>query len=84
ACGVVPIATNAGGVPDLVTHGEDGFLEAVGDVDSQAARVVELFRDETKLLRMSGAARDTAVSRFSAERLIPLYEAHYEKVLRSA
>ena len=42
ACGVVPVATRVGGVPELITHGEDGFLEAVGDIEAQAARVVEL------------------------------------------
>ena len=30
ACGVVPVATNVGGVPELITDGEDGFLEAPG------------------------------------------------------
>ena len=32
--------TRVGGVPELITDGEDGFLEAVGDVEAQAARVV--------------------------------------------
>ena len=32
ACGVVPVATRVGGVPELITDGEDGFLEAVGDI----------------------------------------------------
>ena len=42
ACGVVPVGTRVGGVPELITHGVDGFTEAVGDVAGQAARVVEL------------------------------------------
>src|SRR6185312_4466806 len=32
ACAVVPVATRVGGVPELITHGEDGSLEAVGDI----------------------------------------------------
>ena len=36
ACGVVPVATRVGGVPELITDGEDGFLEAVGDIAAQA------------------------------------------------
>ena len=32
ACGVVPVATRVGGVPELITDGEDGFLEPVGDI----------------------------------------------------
>ena len=39
ACGVVPVATRVGGVPELITDGEDGYLEAVGDIEAQAARV---------------------------------------------
>ena len=30
ACGVVPVATRVGGVPELITDGEDGYLEAGG------------------------------------------------------
>jgi len=37
--GFVPVATRVGGVPELITDGEDGFLEAVGDIEAQAARV---------------------------------------------
>ena len=41
ACGVVPVATRVGGVPELVTDGEDGYLEAPGDIAAQAARVAD-------------------------------------------
>ena len=37
ACGVPPVATNVGGVPELITSGVDGFLEPVGDIAAQAA-----------------------------------------------
>ena len=39
ACGVIPVATRVGGVPELITDGRDGYLEAVGDISAQAARV---------------------------------------------
>ena len=42
ACGVVPVATRVGGVPELVTHGEDGFLEAGGRHRGAGRRVVAL------------------------------------------
>src|SRR5713226_6929085 len=38
ACGVAPVATRVGGVPELITDGETGFMEAPGDVAAQAAR----------------------------------------------
>jgi N-acetyl-alpha-D-glucosaminyl L-malate synthase BshA len=80
ACGVPPVATNAGGVPELVTHGVDGYLEEVGDVPAQAARVVALLTDAKLHERMAQAGRKTAETRFSTERVIPQYEAYYEQV----
>jgi N-acetyl-alpha-D-glucosaminyl L-malate synthase BshA len=81
ACGVVPVATNAGGVPELVTHGVDGFAEDVGDTTVQAARVIELLQDDSLFHRMSTTARQSAVDRFATSSIIPQYEAHYQRVL---
>jgi N-acetyl-alpha-D-glucosaminyl L-malate synthase BshA len=81
ACGVVPVTTNVGGVPELVTDGVDGCLEAVGDTGKLAARAVELLSDAALHARMAAAARLTAKKRFCTERLIPQYEAYYEQVL---
>ena len=46
ACGVPPVATRVGGVPELITDDVDGYLEAVGDIAAQAARVVRLLTDD--------------------------------------
>ena len=81
ACGVPPIATNAGGVPELITHGVDGYTEAVGDVESQAARVVHLLTHDDAYGAMASAARASAIARFSTELVIPQYENYYEEVL---
>ncbi len=56
ACGVPPVATRVGGVPELVTHGVDGFLEPVGDIAAQAARVVELLPNDRSAPK-DGASR---------------------------
>jgi N-acetyl-alpha-D-glucosaminyl L-malate synthase BshA len=82
ACSVVPVATRVGGVPELVTHGEDGFLEAVGDIAAQAARVVALLTDDQLHWRMGKAGRWTASERFCTEKIIPQYERHYEQVIQ--
>jgi glycosyltransferase involved in cell wall biosynthesis len=84
ACGVVPVATRVGGVPELITHGEDGFLEAVGDIAAQAARVVELLKDEKLHYRMRKAGRWNASERFCSDKIIPLYEKYYEDVLNAS
>ena len=84
ACGVVPVATRVGGVPELITDGEDGYLEAVGDIQAQAARVVALLTDEDLHYRMRKAGRWNASARFCSEKVIPLYEKYYEDVLSAA
>jgi L-malate glycosyltransferase len=80
ACGVPAVATRGGGLPELVTHGVDGFLEPVGDVQAQAARVIELLTDDKLYHSMSGAARRTAETRFCSSLTIPQYERYYEEV----
>jgi len=84
ACGVPPVATNTGGVPDLITHGVDGFMEPVGDVDSQAGRLIEILSDDDLRQRMSRSARETALRRFCTDLIIPRYEAYYKQVLEAA
>ena len=80
ACGVPPVATRAGGVPDLITHGVDGYMEPVGDIDAQAARIGQLLADGVLHAKISAAARETAATRFCSDLVIPQYEAYYRKV----
>ena len=84
ACGVPPVATRVGGLPELVTHEQDGFLEPVGDSDAQAARVVSLLTDAGLYQRISAAARQTAQAHFCSSLVIPRYEAYYKEVLERA
>ncbi len=83
ACGVVPMGTRVGGVPELITDGVDGCLEDVGDVERLAVRAAELLADSGLHAQMATAARRTAVERFSTDSLIPQYERYYEQVLNT-
>jgi N-acetyl-alpha-D-glucosaminyl L-malate synthase BshA len=83
ACGVVPVATRVGGVPELITDGEDGYLEAVGDIAAQAARVVALLSDDALHWRLAKAGRWNAGERFCTDRIIPLYERYYSDVVNA-
>jgi N-acetyl-alpha-D-glucosaminyl L-malate synthase BshA len=80
ACGVPPVATRTGGVPDLITHGVDGFTEPVSDTDAQAARLIQLLTDPRLHAEMAAQARKTARTRFSTDLVIPQYEVYYEQV----
>ena len=81
ACGVVPVATRVGGVPELITGGEDGFLEAAGDVAAQAERVVALLTDDALHYRMAKTGRWNAAERYCPDKIIPLYEQYYRDVV---
>jgi N-acetyl-alpha-D-glucosaminyl L-malate synthase BshA len=81
ACGVVPVATRVGGVPELITDGEDGFLEPVADIAAQAARVTSLLTDDNLHYRMAKAGRWNAGEKFCHEKIIPQYEQYYRDVL---
>ena len=82
ACGVATVTTHVGGVPELITHGVNGFMEPVGDIAAQASRAVELLTDEALHQRITAAGRARAMEQFSTERIIPQYEQYYEEVLR--
>ncbi len=81
ACEVVPIATNEGGVPEVIEHGKTGFLANVGDVDAMARDAINLLSDDVKLKQMGEQARASAQARFCASKIIPMYEKHYRAVL---
>jgi glycosyltransferase involved in cell wall biosynthesis len=84
ACEVVPIATRAGGLPEVVEHGVTGYLADVGDVDTMAKHAIDLLGDEAALRAMGQKARDSARARFCTSKIIPLYEDFYRRVLEKA
>jgi len=81
ACEVVPIATRVGGLPEVIEHGESGYLAGVGDVQAMAGYALDLLRDETNLRAMGKASRASAQSRFCSSKIIPQYEEFYRWVL---
>jgi len=81
ACGVVPVATRVGGVPELITDGEDGFLEQVGDIETQAERVVTLLQNDDLHYRMAKTGRWNAAERYCPDKIIPKYEQYYREIL---
>jgi L-malate glycosyltransferase len=83
ACEVVPIATNVGGIPEVIEHGKNGFLAEVGDVETMAQCAIEILADESKLRAMGKASRTSAQARFCASKIIPQYEEFYRRVVGS-
>jgi N-acetyl-alpha-D-glucosaminyl L-malate synthase BshA len=81
ACEVVPISTNAGGLPELIDHGVNGYMVEVGDVDTMARHAIEVLSDDAKLHAMGKRARADAQKNFCSTMIIPHYEQFYRDVL---
>ncbi|MGM0669256.1 MAG: N-acetyl-alpha-D-glucosaminyl L-malate synthase BshA, partial [Gemmatimonadota bacterium] len=81
ACGTPVIASNMGGLPEVVTHGETGFLFPLGAVEEMADAGTSLLKDDARWKDFSRAARADAVERFSNHRVVPMYERLYMDVI---
>ncbi len=81
ACEVPVIATRVGGLPEVVKHGENGFLVKLGDTSAMAERAIEMLSDETKQREFGKRGREWAVGQFNTEQVIPMYERLYERVV---
>jgi len=80
ACGAPVVASRAGGLPEVIDDGVNGILEPVGSVEAMGRRAVELLRDPERHAAMRAAAIAKA-EQFSANSIVPMYEAYYREVL---
>ena len=80
ACGVPAIASDTGGLPEVIHHDRDGFLLPVGDIDGMAEAARNVLGDSARKKALGAAAREKALTRFSADKIIPQYEQYYRDV----
>jgi N-acetyl-alpha-D-glucosaminyl L-malate synthase BshA len=81
ACGVPVIASNVGGLPEVVVHGETGILFPLGNHSSAVDLSVNLLSDQRKYKAMKEAAAIHAL-KFDQKKIVPLYEDYYKDVER--
>ena len=78
AAGVPVVASNVGGLPEVVESGTTGFLVSDGDFLTPVRRLLE---DAALAARMSEAARERVLQQFSVERMVEKTMAAYHEVL---
>ena len=83
ACEVPVVASRVGGLPEVIEHGVSGFLHAADDLDGMAQSALSVLGDERLHRRVAEAARRTAHERFCDEKIVPMYEAYYEEILKA-
>lgn len=81
SCRLPVVATRVGGLPEVVMHGESGFLEELGDLEAMASRTVELLSDDNFAGRMGQRGRIIARERFALKDVVEKYESYYLSVL---
>ena len=80
SCGVPVVATDIGGLPELITDGETGFLFPLGDIDAFTHRTKHLLDNDELRKGIAEASRKRAIDRFSTQMIVPMYENYYEQV----
>lgn len=80
ACEVPVVASRVGGLPEVIEGGVTGFLHAPDDLRGMAESAVAVLTDAALHRRIAAAARRDVTERFCAERVVPMYEAYYERV----
>jgi L-malate glycosyltransferase len=84
ACEVPVVAANVGGLPEVITHGVDGYLFEPRDVATAAKYALEILTLPDRGRLMGQMARNNAREKYCANDIIPRYERFYEKILNAS
>ncbi len=82
AQGVPLVATDAGGIPEIVRHGRDGLLVAPGDAAALAGALEQLLADPELGARLAAAAFRRVRADFATAGMLDAIEAVYRRALR--
>ena len=83
SCGVPVVASNIGGLPEVMTHASTGFLHPVGDLDAMAQSTTQLLQDAALHRQMSLAARAACLERFELAPIADTWDLLYRRLLRN-
>jgi N-acetyl-alpha-D-glucosaminyl L-malate synthase BshA len=81
ACEVPVVASNVGGLPEIVHSGVTGFVCAPDAIQEMADRCAALVRDRTRRLAMGRAAAAMVRTSYCTPVVVPRYERAYERAL---
>lgn len=77
AAGVPNISTNIASIPEVINHGDNGFMVKPGDVDSLTTFLLQLIENDEMRKRMSDASYNLIKNKFSIDNNITLLKSIY-------
>ena len=81
SCGLPVIATNVGGIPEIIKNGENGLLIDPNDINGLRDALLCLLRDQPKARLLGDNAASFVSSNFETEIICEDYERIYESLL---
>ncbi len=80
ACGTPVLASNTGGLPEVIDDGVNGYLSGPGRIKDAADKVISLLKNRHEWETMSQVAAEQARTRFSIDTIVPQYEQIYHRI----
>jgi N-acetyl-alpha-D-glucosaminyl L-malate synthase BshA len=84
ACGVPCIGTNVGGIPEVIVHGQCGYICELGDIEDMSEKAIELLRNSGQHQQFRDAAVKLVREKFQATTIVKQYEDLYKSLLQSS
>lgn len=81
ACKVPAIGTNVGGIPEVIVHGETGYISELGDLESAASHAIKLLSNDQLLKEFSENAFSRMMRTFHSNEIVRQYTQLYETIL---
>ncbi|CAD2073577.1 N-acetyl-alpha-D-glucosaminyl L-malate synthase BshA [Jeotgalicoccus coquinae] len=83
-CGAIPIGSTAGGISEVIQHGETGYVVEIGDYKQAAQHLIGLFKDDALYEEMQADMLKDVKERFNMDSIVTEYENLYTKLLAGA
>ncbi|WP_085508675.1 N-acetyl-alpha-D-glucosaminyl L-malate synthase BshA [Thalassobacillus devorans] len=83
ACGVPCIGTNTGGIPEVILHGETGYITDIGDIEDISKKSIEILANKDIWEKFSKQSEQRVKEEFHSQEILKQYEALYDKVLNN-
>ena len=76
------VASNFGGIPDIIDAGENGFLYEIGNSEQLANKTSQILNDEQLKSKFIESGYKKAMKSFTIEKTIKNYEQYFNQLIR--